>query len=52
MGVISMVIFTLGMCFELAGMLGAGMTWTWGGIVLVMVGGILWGVTGSDTSRS
>ena len=52
MVVLSMIIFTLGMCFELAGMLGAGATWTWGGIVLIMVGGVLWGVAGTGSSRS
>ncbi|MBY4676973.1 hypothetical protein [Marinobacterium arenosum] len=45
------IIAILGMCFELAGLLGAGMGWTWGGILMVLAGGILWGLAGSASSR-
>lgn len=47
---LSYIIFTLGMCFELAGLLGAGPAWTWGGILMVLAGGILWGLAGDSGS--
>jgi len=47
----SIVLIVIGMCLELAGLLGAGMDWTWGGIVLILAGGIAWGLSGKDSSR-
>jgi len=41
---LSIALFIVGMCIELAGLLGAGMTYTWIGIVVTMLGGIIWGL--------
>ncbi len=41
---LSYILFVLGMCVELAGLLGAGWSYTAAGIILVLAGGILWGL--------
>jgi len=51
MVVFSIVLMIIGMCLELAGLLGAGMDWTWIGIILTLAGGIAWGLARKDSSR-
>jgi len=41
---VAWIIALVGMCVELAGMLGLGWSWTLTGAVLTILGGVLWGL--------
>ncbi|GGC01404.1 hypothetical protein GCM10011352_29460 [Marinobacterium zhoushanense] len=48
---IAWIIAIVGMCIELAGMLGMGMGWTLSGAIITVVGGVLWGLCPPKSAR-
>ncbi|MBV1790659.1 hypothetical protein KQ940_21570 [Marinobacterium sp. D7] len=51
MSYIAWIIAIVGMCIELAGLLGFGLSWTLSGALLTVVGGILWGLIPPKSTR-